>query len=97
MRQLTITVPEDRIRRIQKLLRQEPGVTVSRSRPVEQTAKPPQKKKLTRKQQEWVDDLKQALVDVERAERGEIQLRPIEELLLELDAEHEKHWGSTKK
>jgi len=85
MRQFTITVPEDRLRRIQKLLRQEPGVTISRSRAVEPAA--PKKKKLTRKQQEWVDDLKQALVDVERHQRGEIELASLDDYLRELGVE----------
>ncbi|MBC7448455.1 MAG: hypothetical protein H7330_10385 [Hymenobacteraceae bacterium] len=92
MRQFTITVPEDRLRRIQKLLRQEPGVTVSRSRVVE-APETPKKKKLTRQQQEWVDDLKQSLVDVERHQRGEIELQSFDEFMKEMDAEHEAHWG----
>ena len=92
MRQFTITVPEDRVRRILRLLRQEPGVTVSRSKPLEAPATS-KKKPLTRQQQEWVDDLKQALVDVERHQRGEIELQSFDEFMKELDAEHEAHWG----
>ena len=86
MRQLTITVPEDRLRRIQKLLRQEPGVTVSRSKPVA-APETPKKKKLIRWQQEWVDDLKQALVDVERHQRGEIEMISLDDYLRGLGVE----------
>ena len=95
MRQLTITVPEDRLRRIQKLLRQEPGVTISRSKPVA-APETPKKKKLTRWQQEWVDDLKQALVDVERHQRGEIELTPIEDFLKELEEIRDAKWPPIK-
>ena len=86
MRQLIVTVPEDRLRRIQKLLRQEPGVTVSRSKAVEAQATPP-KKKRTRQQQKWVDDLKQSLVDVERHQRGEIELMSLDDYLRSLGVE----------
>ena len=87
MRQLTITVPENQLRRIQQLLRQEPGVTVGRSKPLEAPAAPPAKKKLTRKQQEWVDDLKQALVDVERHQRGELEMVSLDAYLTGLGVE----------
>ncbi len=87
MRQLTITVPENQLRRIQQLLRREPGVTVGRSKPLEAPAAPPVKKKLTRQQQEWVDDLKQALVDVERHQRGEIEMVSLDEYLTGLGVE----------
>ena len=53
----------------------------------------PAKKPFTPEQQEWVDDLKQALVDVERHQRGEIELQPFDDFMNELDAEHEACWG----
>ena len=90
MRQLTIIVPENQLRRIQQLLRQEPGVTVGRSKPLEAPSAPsapPAKKKLTRKQQEWVDDLKQALVDVERHQRGELEMVSLDAYLTGLGVE----------
>ncbi len=83
---LTISPGEEAF--VRKLLQKLPGVQL------EKMKTKPLKKPLTPEQQEWVDDLKQSLLDVERAERGEIQLRPIEELLKELDAEHEAHWGA---
>lgn len=93
MSQFLITVPDDRKRFFRELLRNLPWAEV---KPVKPEAKPT-KKPLTPEQQEWVDDLKQSLLDVERAERGEIKLRPIEEMLKELDAEHEAHWGARAK
>ena len=87
MRQLTIIVPENQLRRIQQLLRQEPGVTVGRSKLLEAPAAPPAKKKLTRQQQEWVDDLKQALVDVERHQRGELEMVSLDAYLTGLGVE----------
>ena len=95
MRQLTITVPEARLRHIQKLLRQEPGVTVSRSRPISPEAAPA-KKPLTQRQQKWVGELKQALVDVERHQRGEIELTPIEDFLKELEEIRDAKWPPIK-
>lgn len=95
MRQLTITVPEARLRHIQKLLRQEPGVIVSRSRPISPEAAPA-KKPLNQRQQKWVDELKQALVDVERHQRGEIKLVSGDEHLAELRAMRDKKWPLSK-
>ena len=106
MRQLTITVPDHQLRQIQRLLRQQPGVVVGRSKavaaPQSAPAKPADKpaakpkKKLTKAQQKWVDDLKEDLEEAEAALRGEVQLGTFEELMQELKAEHDKHWGSAK-
>jgi hypothetical protein len=89
MSQFLITVPDDQKRFFRQLLRNLPWAQVE---PVKPGVKPA-KKPLTAEQQEWVDDLKQALVDVERHQRGEIELQPFDDFMKEMDAEHEAHWG----
>ena len=85
---LTISPGEEAF--VRKLLQKLPGVQLEKMKPK------PAKKPLTPEQQEWVDDLKQSLLDVERAEGGEIKLRSAYDLLEELRAEHEKIWPLSK-
>jgi hypothetical protein len=49
----------------------------------EPTAKP-QKKSFTPEQQEWVDDLKESLEQVELHQQGKIKLKSFDQLLNEL-------------
>ena len=105
MSQFLLTVADTEVAFIRKLLRNLPGVRLEKVKEEEKRAATPVarpkaapyvlKKPLTPEQQEWVDDLKQALVDVERHQRGEIELRPIEELMRELDEEHKAYWGES--
>jgi hypothetical protein len=46
------------------------------------------KRKLTKEQQEFVDGLKQALIEVELHQQGKIKLQSAQELLAELRAEN---------
>ncbi len=46
------------------------------------------KRKLTAEQQEFVDDLKEALIQVELHQQGKIKLQSAQELLAELRAEN---------
>jgi hypothetical protein len=46
------------------------------------------KRKLTAEQQEFVDDLKEALIQVELHQQGKIELQSAQELLAELRAEN---------
>ncbi len=92
MSQYLLTVSKGEEAFVRKLLKNLPGVRVEKVKP----KAPPVKKPLTPEQQEWVDDLKQSLVDVERHQRGEIELRTGQELLEELRAEHEKLWPSSR-
>ena len=89
MSQFLITVPDDRKRFFRELLNNLPWAQVEPVKPKAKLAKKP----FTPEQQEWVDDLKQALVDVERHQRGEIELQPFDDFMKELDAEHEAYWG----
>ena len=74
------------------LLQNLPGVRVEKVK----SKALPVKKPLTPEQQKWVDDLKQALVDVERHQRGEIELTPIEDFLKELEEIRDAKWPPIK-
>ena len=87
---LTVSKGEDAF--VRKVLQNLPGVHIEKVEP----KAPPAKNSLTPEQQEWVDDLKQALVDVERHQRGEIELTPIEDFLKELEEIRDAKWPPIK-
>ena len=82
---LIVTVPDDRVSFVKKLLRE-------LNLPVKPAAKPkavapPKPKKYTPEQQEWIDDFRQALHEVELHQQGKIKLQTARELLDEMRAE----------
>ncbi len=79
---LIVTVPADRVSFVKKLLR-ELNLTVkpaAKAKP----APEPQPKKYTPEQQEWIDDFREALHEVELHQQGKIKLKTLDELINEL-------------
>lgn len=79
---LIVTVPDDRVAFVKKLLRE-------LSLDVKPVAKPKpatvaQPKKYTPEQQEWIDDFREALNEVELHQQGKIQLQDARDFLNEL-------------
>ena len=79
---LIVTVPDDRVAFVKKLLRElnlavKPAV---KAKPTA-VAKP---KQYTPEQQEWIDDFREALHEVELHQQGKIKLKTAQELLNEL-------------
>ncbi len=88
---LIVTVPDDRVNFVKKLLREF-------NLPVKSAAKPkaaalPKPKKYTPEQQEWIDDFREALNEAELHQQGKIQLQTAEEFLAELRAEQAESAG----
>jgi hypothetical protein len=78
MRQILLTVPDEQYAFMMKVLK---------SFAFEVKAKPiraPKEKKLTPAQQEWVDEMKEALEQVELHQQGKIKLKSAYDLLDEL-------------
>ncbi|QKG55996.1 hypothetical protein GKZ68_04690 [Hymenobacter sp. BRD128] len=78
---LIVTVPDDRVAFVKKLLR-ELNLAVkpaSKAKP-----SPAQSKKYTPEQQEWIDDFREALHEVELHQQGKIQLQDARDFLNEL-------------
>ena len=78
-------MPDDRVNFVKKLLRE-------LNLPVKPVIKAkasalPKPKKYTFEQQEWIDDFREALNEVELHQQGKIQLQTAEEFLAELRAE----------
>ncbi|MDO7852371.1 hypothetical protein [Hymenobacter convexus] len=82
---LIVTVPDDRVNFVKKLLR-ELNLTVKPVMKAKAVAQP-KPKKYTPEQQEWIDDFREALNEVELHQQGKIQLKTARELLAELRAE----------
>lgn len=83
MSQYLLTVSKGEEAFVRKLLQNLPGVHVEKVKPKAPAAKKP----LTSEQQEWVDDLKQSLVDVERHQRGEVEMVSLDHYLRGLGVE----------
>ena len=81
MRELTIQVPDELFSSFRKLLQNVRGVQVTKTRKLPAAASAP----LTAEQQEFVDDLKESLLEVERHQLGEIKLQTMREFLSEND------------
>ena len=81
MRQVILTVPDDQFAPLMKLVKALPFAIKAKA------VAPPKPKKLTPEQQEWVDDFREALNEVELHQQGKIQLQTGEEFLAELRAE----------
>jgi len=80
MRELTIQVPDELFGPVKKLLQNLRGAQITHTRKLAGAAAPPA---LTAGQQQFVDELKQSLLDVERHERGEITLQTMRDFLRE--------------
>ncbi|MBT9394236.1 hypothetical protein KLP40_13780 [Hymenobacter sp. NST-14] len=78
MRQILLTVPDEQYAFLMKVLKSF-SFEVD-AKPIRQTAA----KKLTPAQQEWVDDFREALEQMELHEQGKIRLKSARELLDEL-------------
>ena len=82
MRELTIQVPDELFGPVKKLLQNLRGAQIIHTRKLAEAAPPA----FTAEQQLFVDELKQSLRDVERHERGELELKPLAEHIRELRA-----------
>lgn len=79
---LIVTVPDDRVAFVKKLLRELnlPVKPAAKAKP----AAAPKPKTYTPEQQQWIDDFREALHEVELHQQGKIKLRDARELLEEL-------------
>ena len=84
MRELTIQVPDEQFGFVKKLLENLRGVQVTKTRKLKLPVAPVP---LTAEQQEWVDELKQSLLEAAAFERGEIELQSVEDHIRDLRAE----------
>ena len=81
MRQVILTVPDDQFAPLMKVVK---------ALPFEIKAKaiaPPNPKHYTPEQQEWIDDFREALSEVELHQQGKIKLQNAREFLAELREE----------
>ena len=78
MRQVNITIPDEYYAPFMKLVKALPFAI--RAKPVAA----PKPKKYTPEQQEWIDDFREALHEVELHQQGKIQLQTLDEYLHEL-------------
>ena len=81
MRQVILTVPDDQFAPLMKVVKALPFAIKAKA------VAPPKPKKYTPEQQEWIDDFREALNEVELHQQGKIQLQTGEEFLAELRAE----------
>jgi hypothetical protein len=79
---LIVTVPDDRVAFVKKLLRELNLAVKPAAKP--KPAAVAQPKKYTPKQQEWIDDFREALHEVELHQQGKIELKTLDELINEL-------------
>lgn len=79
---LIVTVPDDRVAFVKKLLRELNLAVKPAAKP--KPAAVAQPKKYTPEQQEWIDDFREALHEVELHQQGKIQLQSARDLLDEL-------------
>ena len=57
----------------------------------------PETKPLTAQQKEFVDDMKQALREVELHQQGTLKLQSMEEFMKEFEVEHREYWRKKDK
>ena len=57
----------------------------------------PETKPLTAQQKEFVDDMKQALREVELHQQGKLKLQSMEEFMKEFEVEHREYWRKKDK
>ena len=78
MRQVILTVPDDQFAPLMKLVKALPFAIKAKA------VAPPKPKKYTPEQQEWIDDFREALNEVELHQQGKIKLQTLDELIDEL-------------
>ena len=81
MRQVILTVPDEEYAPLMKVVKALPFAVKAKAVPA------PKPKKYTPAQQDWIDDFRQALHEVELHQQGKIQLQDAREFLAELRAE----------
>ncbi len=79
---LIVTVPDERVAFVKKLLRELNLAVKPAAKP--KPAAIAQPKKYTPEQQEWIDDFREALHEVELHQQGKIKLKTLDELIDEL-------------
>ena len=82
MREITIQVPDELFGPIKKLLANLRGTRILSTRKLAE-AIPPVSPPFTPEQQQFVDELKESLREVEQHERGEIKLQTLRDFLHE--------------
>ena len=78
MRQVILTVPDEQYAPLMKVVKSLPFAIKAKA------VAAPKPKKYTPEQQEWIDDFREALHEVELHQQGKIQLKSAYELLDEL-------------
>ncbi|OGX85240.1 hypothetical protein BEN47_02700 [Hymenobacter lapidarius] len=78
MRQVILTVPDDQFAPLMKVVKALPFAIKA------EAVAPPKSRKYTPEQQEWVDDFRQALNEVDLHQQGKIKLQTLGELIHEL-------------
>ena len=78
MRQVILTVPDEQYAPLMKVVKALPFAIKAKA------VAAPKPRKMTAAQQEWVDDIREALAEVKLAEEGKITLKPARQLLDEL-------------
>ena len=82
---LIVTVPDDKVNFVKKLLRELNLTVKPAAKPrVSETPAAKVARKYTPGQQEWVDDFREALNEVELHQQGKIKLQTLDELIHEL-------------
>ncbi len=80
MRQITLTIPDEQFAPLMKVLKALPFQL--KAKPVVIAA--PKPRQYTPAQQEWIDDFREALHEVELHQQGKIQLQDARDLLKQL-------------
>ena len=78
MRQVILTVPDEQFAPLMKVVKALPFAIKAKA------VAPPKPKKYTPEQQEWIDDFREALNEVELHQQGKIKLQTLDELIHEL-------------
>ena len=78
MSQVLLTVPDEQLAPLLKVLKALPFAIKTK------TVAPPKPKKYTPEQQEWIDDFREALHEVELHQQGKIELQDARDFLNEL-------------
>ncbi len=78
MSQVILTIPDEQLAPLLKVLKALPFAIKTK------TVAPPKPKQYTPAQQEWIDNFREALHEVELHQQGKIKLQTAEELLHEL-------------
>ncbi|TDN38139.1 hypothetical protein E4631_23520 [Hymenobacter sp. UV11] len=78
MSQVILTVPDEQLAPLLKVLKALPFAIKTK------TVAPPKPKQYTPAQQEWIDDFREALHEVELHQQGKIQLQDARDFLNEL-------------